>query len=190
MSAIIGQPGGSLVDAPWAASGSIAHAGLEGEKRTAVVLARVASVVGPTVLHDLAIPADGVHANIDHAVVSGSNVWLIDSKAWHPGFLWSFGSTAFRGLTPFPPATKRTMPMARDAVTGHLCRSGLHGTSVQCLAVIWPSRPGTVSTWALRLPGTATISGHGLSRRGPALFGDERADPRIVDLLVRLVQRT
>lgn len=187
MSAIIGTPGGSLTDATWAASDSIAAAGREGELATARVLAGVAHVAGPTVLHDLRIPAAGVRANIDHAVIAGRRVWLIDSKYWRPGLLWTFGSTSYRGTERFELASKRTMPMAIDAVTSYLERRGIDDAAVQGLAVVWPSSPGRMSTWALRMPGAHVVPGARFETRAARTFGSERADQSILDNLTDLV---
>ena len=59
--------------------------GRRAELRTAQVLDRLASQPGgPTVLHDLAIPIPNISANIDHVVVSGRRVLIVDSKGWRP----------------------------------------------------------------------------------------------------------
>ncbi|OOP59265.1 hypothetical protein BMF89_21285 [Arthrobacter sp. SRS-W-1-2016] len=49
------------------------------------------------VLHDLRIPLPGFKANIDHAIVSGKSVLLIDSKMWKPGFYRQCSATAAAG---------------------------------------------------------------------------------------------
>ena len=48
------------------------------------------------VLHDLRIPIPGFKANIDHAVVSGRSVLLIDSKMWKPRRPTTRGSGGFK----------------------------------------------------------------------------------------------
>ena len=84
----LGRPGGSLVGATWAANAAAAKVGRAAELKTALVLDGLAARPGgPTVLHDLGIPIPNISANIDHVVVSGRRVLVIDSKGWRPARL-------------------------------------------------------------------------------------------------------
>jgi hypothetical protein len=95
---------------------SHATAGIKGEQATAAVLdAHVDAHPGVAVLHDLHIPKPGMLANIDHAVVTGSTVFLMDSKWWKPGRYWRLGSRAYRGFERFTPAETQTLPMGQEA---------------------------------------------------------------------------
>lgn len=134
---VIGVPGGSLQHSEgWAANEDVARIGRTGELRTAEVLNRLAMRPGGAdVIHDCRIPIPGISANIDHIVVSGSDVWLIDSKVWKPGFYWTFRGVSRRGSERFPFADKKTLPMAEQAVRGFLRT----GARVHCLLVVWPS---------------------------------------------------
>lgn len=186
---ILGTAAGGLKDAGWAKSRGHAKAGARAEKATAAVLDDWArSHPGVAVLHDLHVPRDGYTANVDHAVVSGTDVLLLDSKAWAPGFVWSFGGHGFRGLSAFPAATKRTLPMALDAYTDHLARHGVTGTSMSAALVVWCSRSsGSVTTWALTAPGARVVGGPALAARPSRLLGRRPADPTIVNALSRLL---
>src|SRR6478672_7609808 len=137
---VVGHAGGSLVDATWAANKAVARVGRRAELRTAEVLDRLAKRSdGPTVLHDLAIPIPGITANIDHVVVSGRRVLIIDSKGWKPARYWSLGSAAFRGFRRFQHATTRTPRMAHQSLTGYLRGRGVKArlvTPVVAVAVI------------------------------------------------------
>lgn len=186
---IIGTAGGGLDNAGWAKSTGHARAGQRAEKSTAAVLDEWArDNPGVAVLHDLNVPRQGYTANVDHAVVSGSSVLLLDAKAWAPGFVWSLGQSSFRGLKSFPAATKRTLPMARDAYAEHLARNGVTGVSIRCALVVWCSRAqGKVSTWALSAPGAQVIPGAKLAANPRRFLPRRPADPAITTALSRLV---
>jgi hypothetical protein len=161
----------------------VARVGRDGELRTARVLDEVAlSPGGPTVLHDLTVP--GSRANVDHAVVAGRRVLLVDSKSWRPGWYWSVGGRAFRGTSRFAFAEKRTNLMAVDKITALAARTGVRVEVVTPWTVVWPSSArGGLHLWALRLPGARMVPGGrlriGSSWRRPA-------DPAVVDLLASL----
>src|SRR5690606_3467832 len=114
---VVGRAGFGLAvgDVSWAANDQVAAVGAAGEERTAIELGRIAARPGgPTVLHDLAIPIPGFTANIDHALVFGHRVVLIDTKKWKPGFYWTVAGRTRRGLEAVPHADRKTMVMARE----------------------------------------------------------------------------
>lgn len=186
---VIGRAGAGLAagNNGWAANADVARVGRGGELATARVLNEMAfRMGGPTVLHDLTIP--GSRANIDHVVVSGRRVTLVDTKVWKPGVYWRLGGRTFRGLARFPYADKDTMAMAVDRIAGHLRQLGVTADLRRPLTVVWPSRDGSVQM--------LTFSGpHGRRRllSGPALerstrrLGNRPADPNVVAALVPLV---
>jgi hypothetical protein len=164
---VFGHAGGSLVGASWAANDAVARVGRRAELQSAVVLDRLASRPdGPTVLHDLAIPIPGISANIDHVVVSGQRVLIIDSKGWKPARYWSVGGATFRGFRRFEHAKTRTLGMAHQALTGYLRGRGCPrrtgdadrgGVAVDRrhadLADLLPGLPPNVSTeWTTPFP--------------------------------------
>lgn len=65
-------------------------AGVRGEQNTAELLKLVSEIPGTNVFHGLRFPGSA-NADVDHAVVNGNNVFLIDSKQYRPGvYQWSF----------------------------------------------------------------------------------------------------
>jgi hypothetical protein len=109
----IGRAGGSLADTSWATNDEVAAIGAKGERLTAKLLKACAG--DATVLHDLDIPIAKMSANIDHAVVTGRRVLLVDTKMWKPGrYVTVFGRT-FRGWSRFEFADKETMVIGLQA---------------------------------------------------------------------------
>lgn len=159
---VYGTAGGSLVGTPsWAANAGAARNGAAGERRTAAVLDRVARSSGVAVLHDLRLPAGKYLANIDHVVVSGSHLLVLDSKQWQPGTYWTLAGRTFRGWHRFAPADKQTMAMIGDRLARHLGASARLAAPV---VVVWPSRAGALRLWAARMPGARLVAA---DRLGP-----------------------
>lgn len=197
---VIGSAGVSLDDFhQWGdGDGSAARRGQKGEVRTAAILDPLAlKDGGPTVLHDLRIPLKGISANIDHAVVAGRNVLLLDTKVWRPGFYWTAGGTSRRGLTPVPHADKQTMVMAAQGVSGFLANQGIKANIVRPVVVVWPSSEAkSLHLWALSFPGANCIPASKMMTRrgvGSALLSrpwkkwvNDNADPAIVRALSTL----
>lgn len=186
---VVGTAGGGLEVGRngWAANADVARQGRAGEVRSAAVLNAIAlEPGGPTVLHDLTIP--GSRANIDHVVVSGRTVLLIDSKQWRPGFYWTLPVLGtFRGRERFGYADKATMSMAVDKVTRHLAANGADAKVATPVVAIWPSSgKGPVTATFLRVPGARAVPGEALARvvgRGKA------ADPGVVAALTKLLPK-
>ena len=184
---VIGRAGGGLEAGrnQWAANADVARQGHAGELRTAAVLDPIARTpAGPTVLHDLTIP--GSRANIDHALVRGRDVLLIDSKQWKPGLYWTMpGLGTFRGWERFSYADKTTMTMAVDKVRAHLEANGVKARVLTPLVVIWPSsKRGAVRTTFLRIPSARAIAGDSLAR---VVGSSKNADPQVVAALGKLL---
>lgn len=189
---IIGRPGAGLLDASWASSAGAAQKGHEGEVRTAALLDREAEAVqGPTVVHDVRIPLPNVKANIDHLIISGNTVTIIDSKVWKPGRYWTmFGSTR-RGMEKFPHADKSTMVMARDALKNLAEQNKVSIDFKESLLVIWSSRKyPKMSVRFLKPQGATPISGAVFTKRLSRLFDSQPADSALVSLLLPLVADT
>jgi len=186
---VVGRAGGGLSGATWAKNAEVARIGQGGEVRTGRVLDELARRPGgPTVLHDLNIPIPGFTANIDHVVVSGRTVHLIDSKVWKPGFYWTIRGRTFRGLSRFAFADKKTMPMAVEVISRYLARRQVSAEVAHPLMVLWPSSARTVTTtWALRSPGVRVVLGDRFAARARRFVGVKPADPVVVAALVRLV---
>lgn len=184
---VIGTAGGTLEVGrnEWAANADVARIGRAGELRTAQVLADLAARPGgPTVLHDLTIP--GSRANIDHVVVSGRRVTLLDSKVWKPATYWRLAGRTFRGRERFPYADKQTMSMAVDRIVKHLSQAGCAVDVGVPLTVVWPSHDGKVRMVVIGRRGTRIVPGADLARHARRL-GTSSADPNVVAALVPLV---
>lgn len=193
-SAIIGQPGGGLTDgnggaASWAANAGVAKAGQDGEVRTARILNPLSSDGGATILHDLNMPVAGIKANIDHIVVSGSTITILDSKTWKPGFFWTMGGKTRRGGKSFPYGDKKTMTMAAQSIERYLNAEGVTGFNIaESVVIVWPTNDrNKLSLWAMRFPGAKLISGAKFTRRAKRICGNKAADAAIVDSLRKLV---
>lgn len=198
---VVGKAGASLDQfSTWGSGdGSAAKRGQQGEVRTARLLNELADRDGgPSILHDLRIPMKGVSANIDHVIVSGRRVLLLDTKEWKPGFYWTFRGRSYRGRTRVPHAEKKTMVMAANAVRGFLEREGVKATVIEPVVAVWPSSTkNTLTVWALRFPGARTIhadrltSGSGVGRvlntRPWKRWANDNADDEVVNALARLI---
>jgi hypothetical protein len=80
---VYGNPGG-VASAVSKFGKEAVDAGVEGENRTASLLWLLLKIPGVTVFHGLKFP-NSKRADVDHAVLHGSNVYLIDSKQYRWG---------------------------------------------------------------------------------------------------------
>ncbi|WP_194165014.1 nuclease-related domain-containing protein [Pseudactinotalea sp. HY160] len=178
-------------DSSWAANAEVAAAGARGERRTAKALGELAARPGgPAVLHDVAIPIPGFTANIDHVLVSGRTVVLLDSKSWKPGFYWTLAGTSRRGRELFAHADNQTMAMAYQSISRRLAARADTATATvaQPLVLVWPSKgERPVHTWALRPPGARAVPARVGLRMLSKRSLQRNADPSVVACLVPLV---
>jgi len=200
--AVLGTAGGGLGDASgWAANENVARMGQAGEVRMAAILDPLARPGGATVLHDLRIPIPGFTANIDHVVVSGRTVLLIDSKMWKPGFYWTVGGKTRRGWRRFAvtsrsgkpayPAETKTMSMAYDTITRYLHGRGINARIARPLVVVFSSsQRARLDVWMLKFPGARAMTGDAFGRRARWLVGKRGADPVIVAALAELLNNS
>lgn len=77
---VVGTPG-QLTDALDKFGERNMQAGVAGERRTADLLAELAAIPGIRVLHGMPFP-DSTTADVDHLVVCGDRVAIVDSKMW------------------------------------------------------------------------------------------------------------
>ncbi|XKH58477.1 NERD domain-containing protein (plasmid) [Citricoccus nitrophenolicus] len=147
---------GSGNAAGWSSNRNAALMGAAGERRTANLLDEYASRA--LVLHDLKIPLKGVHANVDHAVVSGNRILLVDSKVWASGTYWSFRGRHMMNTKVIENPLGRSMVLARDGWAALAARHG--GTLVEPATVVWPARSGSaVSVSRLDSPAGSVVAG-------------------------------
>jgi len=184
---LVGRAGAGLESADWAVSKEVADVGRSGELRTAAELHRLLLVGerGPTVLHDLMIPARGMRANIDHVVVSGRHVWLFDSKVWRPGLYWTLFGRTRRGWERIEWADKKTYIMASRCISDFLAANGLKAKVHATFLVVWSSsaRGKPNCTW-YKPRGAKVIAGEELGR--VCRLAHKPADQAIVQALARL----
>lgn len=188
---VYGIAGGKLGDGEsWASNPQVLHTAKTGEERTGSILNELASRPdGPTVLHDLDLP--GYRGNIDHVVVSGNQVTLVDSKVWRPGIFWTFRGNTRRGRELFPHADKSTMRRALKGLTKLFAPEGIDSGVLftSPLLVVWPGprNPGRSSFLLMDTHGQRFINGASFARRPGRHVGQQAADERIVRVLANLL---
>lgn len=187
---VIGKPAFGLTrgDTSWAVNDQVAEIGADGERATARVLNEIASMPGgPTVLHDVSVPASGMKVNMDHVVVSGREVTIIDTKVWKPGFYWTLLGCTWRGFERFRPAETRAVSMARDKLSWYLIRRHAFAKLRIPEVWVWPSSQFTpLRLWAMNFPDAMVL--HGQKAAKYARHSCYRsADPRVVSALIPLV---
>lgn len=186
---VLGVPGLSLSRAgTWATSEEAREQGRKGEERTAAVLAELAVPGGPTLLHSLRLPMSGVEADIDHVIVAGRNVWVLDSKLWKPARYWTVFGVTRRGWRRVPFADKHTSEMAVEALRSLFVRAGVRAVVHQPFLVVWPSSEKQPVRLGLYRPrGAKAIHGDALESRLGKLAAGGVADQAIVALLYPLL---
>jgi hypothetical protein len=112
-----------------------------GERLTARLLAEyVAPLPGARIFHGLAWP-DSVFADVDHAVLRGHRLVLIESKMWLPGhYTADETGGVWRNGHPFRGGAIR-LPDGVDAY-----RDLLPGIEVRGALLVYPSRKGDITT--------------------------------------------
>ncbi|MHA3724242.1 nuclease-related domain-containing protein [Leucobacter sp. HY1910] len=182
---VVGRAGGGLDDASWAANDAVRRIGQEAEVKTGMALASVV-LQGPSVLHDLRIPIPGIKANIDHIIVHGDTVLILDSKNWAPGLYWTLRGVTRRGLKRFAPADKKTLPMAQEAIERFLRQKGLHAKVVTPVLVVWSS--GKPNFTFFRAPGgTRVVRGEQIERWASRNTRRKNAQASLLVALTELV---
>ena len=132
--------------------GDRAYAGTKGEQFTADELAKLFERDQTTwVFHDL-VPPGWKSANLDHVVCRGNTVVVLDSKCWAPGRYWSMGELFIAASNVLARLRKFRLVSLIESLSNLLGP----GFAITPLVVIWPSRPGRVSTryplLSMRLP--------------------------------------
>jgi len=190
---VYGSPEGAT-DALVAQFGDRAGAGAAGERHTSELLdGAYAGSAHTWVFHNVRMPG-WKKANLDHVVVRGSIVVVLDSKFWKPGTYWRPPGGPRRGLKPFRPAEHIYLA---EMAGRFAARLGAPAATVRPLVVVWPSRPGQLTLWrwpyGLRVDGgVPVVLGSDLLRRLVPALGPATARPRLelVDALVAVSGRT
>lgn len=191
MGVVIGMPGGGLEPgrAGWAVSERVAEVGRSGELATADVLDPLTRAWrGPTVLHDLGVPASA--ANIDHVVVAGRRVVVVDSKVWRPGRYTMRSGHPMRDGVAFPHAGLGSTVFGARRLSAWLeARLGPGRARIaRPVVAVWPSTPGArIDLSRLRPDGVTLIGADRLARTVAArIRWAGPADPAIVSALCDL----
>lgn len=180
----LGLAGRGLDDADWAANDAVRLKGQQAEMRTGAVLYELTKR-GPTVINDLRIPIPGFTANIDHVVLYGNKVLILDTKTWGAGFYWTLNSQTRRGFEKFPYADKQTLPMAVKSVQSFLHRKGIDAKFPNPAIVVWPTGPAQF--WAYSPAGGArTVQGARLAGWLNRNVPSKNANPNIMVALAEL----
>lgn len=168
----------------WARNRAVARVGAAGEARTQRLLDELPGDVA--VLHDVRVPIPGWSINVDHVVVSGLEVWLIDSKSWRPGRYVTIWGRTWRGWRRFAHADGQTLTVAARRFSSMLPAGTVLHTPV---VVVHPSSPGSVAIGWYRPKGAVAVDENGL-RRLVRAWGRHAhsADPAIVSRLVAHVR--
>ena len=187
---VYGNVGGSLVtEAAWIQKNA-ARVGASGERLTASVLDRLAGRPGGvTVMHDLDIPLPGFTANIDHVVIAGRQITLIDSKVWRPGIYKTRDGVTTRSGKPAEFADKKTLKAGLDGYRRHLRIHRLEDITIHAVLVAWsahPLLPAVVSSY--HPVGAAAVGGWWFRLNPAPWVGSGSADPTLVAALLPLVR--
>ncbi|OFP74399.1 nuclease-related domain-containing protein [Actinomyces sp. HMSC065F12] len=178
---IIGTPGGSLNEtATWAKNQHVVKAGHDAEVKTGEKLNQWALCEGgPTVLHDLHIP--GSNANIDHVVVSGTKVLMIDSKAWKPATYWTIFGHTYRGSQRFEPADAAPTAFLNEQLA-RMCPS--NARIMRPVIAVWSSNgKRQANVMWLRHKGATVANSNTFMTVIKRRVGMRPADPNIVAAL-------
>lgn len=152
---IIGKTGGSLAGLEGDFGKDRVKTGLAGERATVKSLNRVYGASDDVWLFtDLRIPGkklNGQSGNIDHVILRGNNVVVIDSKKWKAGFYYTVAGTSFRApLHRAKHCDKATVSLAVDRLRKFLPKSAV----VSGLIVVHPANPAaSANVTFLRPPG-------------------------------------
>ena len=163
---IYGVPGGSLDErsASWASSKGAADYGRRGEELLGEKLNEIVrDSAGAAIFHDVDDPS-GSSGNIDHVILAGDRLLVIDSKVWAPGFYYPLSGSAFRGFFKrFASAdtTRFDSLMRISRSLSKISRTSLEPVIITVMpsSLFWrQSQTRPVRTLLLRAPGGAKIT--------------------------------
>jgi hypothetical protein len=121
-----------------------------GQRLTARLLARyLTRIPGVRIFHGLAAEAGSVFADVDHAVLCGRRLVLVESKVWLPGhYELDEAGALLRNGRPFRGGAARLADWL-DAY-----RALLPDVEVRGVLLLYPSRPGEITV----ADGTARVA--------------------------------
>ena len=182
MNGVYGKAGTGLKNTSWAVNADVARIGAAGEERMQGLLDSFR--LQAAVFHDLRIPIPGFKANIDHVIVSGRDVLVIDTKNWMPGFYWSLGGTNRRGLKRVK-YTEKDQAWVQRALTTFLAGTGAKVRTP--IVAVFPSREGKANTTFMRVPGATVVPAGSITGHVERFIGVKPSDDAITSRLMTLV---
>lgn len=140
---VFGEVGASLDGADFGNKGEV---GAYGERKTEQILNAYGDRC--SIIHDVIVP--GLDANLDHVIVSGSKVLIIDTKAWGSGLYHqdSAEKQVHRGNRPLDHANKASLQNMENMMRTVLGRrrGRVWGLRVKSVLAVWPSPNATGTT--------------------------------------------
>lgn len=131
-----GEPGGGLAGAERTFGLDNTMDGIEGERLTAAEIAYfLGSIPGVRLVNGLAFPGSE-NADVDHAVICGSRIAFVDSKAWKPAtYATVEGQDAIRvqvgeGWSYFPSHMSTAVERYREIIGGRRLGAGIRAYTV------------------------------------------------------------
>jgi len=194
---ILGTPGGSLDSRSdsWASSKGAADYGRRGEVHLGEALnALISRSKGSAVLHDVDDPRGG-EGNIDHLLVSGKRILVLDSKVWAPGFYYTLGDKTYRGMlkrftSGDPHKFESMMGIVESLVKKS--RADLAGTMIVAMpsSMFWrnPSKLAVRTGLMRPAPGAKIVGMSAGLRRAKRFLRAGEADPDVLGRLTRYVR--
>jgi hypothetical protein len=153
--------------------------GNKGEQLTSAQLdAVIRSRPQAAVFHRIKLPKRrGV--DVDHVIVAGTTVVVIDSKLWKGGTYWRVGPYVFRGLSYYKPASKTSLGFEVAELKKLLPRKA----RLRAFVAAW----GGKKRIFCRAPGGHPIVPGGLvANRVVAMLPEASPDPEILSAMLRL----
>ena len=200
-----GTPGGSLQNAASSKYQNTAATGASGEVRTANLLRKIQqgrkAAERFAVIHDVMLPSSKYTANIDHIVVAGRQVLIIDSKVWSSGVYATIRGKTYvyhssttkndfnKRLARFEPADLKTLPMTVNLLDKWLQNASIsYAVFMRPALLIWPPSGKTLPfLWLYRPQGTTDVltAKNALDRLALAI-PHQTPDRRLLDQLLTL----
>jgi hypothetical protein len=146
-----GTPGGSVQ----ANFQGTAASGVYGELRTGDLLRAIQGSRRPherfVVIHDVMLPSDKYTVNIDHIVLAGTQILILDSKTWSSGVYLTIRDKTYvyhgsktrneynKRWSRFEPADHRTLPMIVSVLSQWLRDASIsYAHFLPPTLVVWP----------------------------------------------------
>jgi hypothetical protein len=201
MGQIYGKAGKSLAKGQnhdFAASGEVARLGFLGEQMVGGILnSAMEGRPNVHVFHDVNIPLQnsGYNANIDHILLIGNCLYLIDAKRWSAGFYFRLGRFCLRKSNSgkfqlFPSGAKKTMCLARDKMTLYLQQIGtVYHIKKSYLVLCAPKDTGKFNLSLYKPYGATAITSQDFRQilERDEFKSNSPSNPKLVEALKRLV---